>query len=214
MDGGNNIKRRRTVNKKEVILGITKPAVRRLLRRAGVKRISTLIYDEVRNKTKSFLENVVRDAVTYTEHARRKTITVEDVLHSLKRRSMTLYSGFSEPTRFGPSKRKRNPKSEKKTDGGQKSEKREKKKLSLEEPLFLRFQNPLTKETKKGKKIEIHVKPRMKTTTMLTEMIKFFGYKNRQEEKGAAAYVVERVLPYIKTNRPKLYKTIDKDLVA
>merc|ERR1711974_31214 len=54
------------------IQGITKPAIRRLARRGGVKRISGLIYDEVRTVLKTFLENVVRDAVTYTEHARLK----------------------------------------------------------------------------------------------------------------------------------------------
>ena len=59
---------------KDVILGITKPAIRRLARRGGVKRISNLIYDETRTVLKAFLENVVRDAVTYTEHARRKTV--------------------------------------------------------------------------------------------------------------------------------------------
>ena len=54
------------------IQGITKPAIRRLARRGGVKKISGLIYEETRGVLKVFLENVIRDAVTYTEHARRK----------------------------------------------------------------------------------------------------------------------------------------------
>ena len=78
---------------KEVILGITKPAIRRLARRGGVKRISASIYEETRNTLKSFLENVVRDAVTYTEHARRKTVTAMDVVYALKRQGRSLY-GF------------------------------------------------------------------------------------------------------------------------
>ena len=78
---------------KEVILGITKPAIRRLARRGGVKRISALIYDETRNVLRTFLENVVRDAVTYTEHARRKTVTAMDVVYALKRQGRSLY-GF------------------------------------------------------------------------------------------------------------------------
>lgn len=78
---------------KDVILGITKPAIRRLARRGGVKRISALIYDESRNVLRSFLENVVRDAVTYTEHARRKTVTAMDVVYALKRSGRSLY-GF------------------------------------------------------------------------------------------------------------------------
>ncbi|XXG41960.1 hypothetical protein AAC387_Pa01g2321 [Persea americana] len=39
-----------------------KPAIRRLARRGGVKRISGLIYEETRGVLKIFLENVIRDA--------------------------------------------------------------------------------------------------------------------------------------------------------
>jgi len=78
---------------KENILGITKPAIRRLARRGGVKRISSLIYEETRNVLKQFLEGVVKDAVTYTEHAKRKTVTALDVVYALKRQGKTLY-GF------------------------------------------------------------------------------------------------------------------------
>merc|ERR1711933_41527 len=62
------------------IQGITKPAIRRLARRGGVKRISGLIYEEVRHVLKTFLEDVIKDSVTYTEHSRRKTVTAQDVI--------------------------------------------------------------------------------------------------------------------------------------
>merc|ERR1711953_1346422 len=75
------------------IQGITKPAIRRLARRGGVKRISGLIYDETRGVLKLFLESVIRDSVTYTEHAKRKTVTSLDVIYALKRQGRTLY-GF------------------------------------------------------------------------------------------------------------------------
>uniref|UniRef100_A0A8C0Y1M6 Histone H4 n=1 Tax=Cyprinus carpio carpio TaxID=630221 RepID=A0A8C0Y1M6_CYPCA len=39
------------------------------------------------------LDNVIRDAVTYTEHAKRKTVTAMDVVYALKRQGRTLY-GF------------------------------------------------------------------------------------------------------------------------
>ena len=80
-------------NQREVILGITKPAIRRLARRGGVKRISALIYDETRQTLKKFLEYLIRDTVTYTEHARRKTVTAMDVVYALKRQGKSLY-GF------------------------------------------------------------------------------------------------------------------------
>ncbi|CAJ0639837.1 5275_t:CDS:2 [Entrophospora sp. SA101] len=53
---------------KENIQGITKPAIRRLTRRGGVRRISELVYEETRS-----------DTVTYTEYARCKTVTSLDV---------------------------------------------------------------------------------------------------------------------------------------
>ena len=89
---GGHAKRHRKVLR-DNIQGMTKPAIRRLARRGGVKRISGLIYEEIRSVLKVFLENVVRDAVTYTEHARRKTVTAMDVVHALKRQGRTLY-GF------------------------------------------------------------------------------------------------------------------------
>ncbi|XP_032871077.1 histone H4-like [Amblyraja radiata] len=58
-----------------------------------LKRISGLIYEETRGVLKVFLENVIRDAVTYTEHAKRKTVTAMDVVYALKRQGRTLY-GF------------------------------------------------------------------------------------------------------------------------
>ncbi|KAG2084965.1 histone-fold-containing protein [Suillus cothurnatus] len=77
------------------IQGITKPVCysSSLPRRGGVKRISGLIYEETRGVLKIFLENVIRDSVTYTEHAKRKTVTALDVVYALKRSGRTLY-GF------------------------------------------------------------------------------------------------------------------------
>jgi hypothetical protein len=54
---------------------------------------SPVIYEETRGVLKTFLEGVIRDAVTYTEHAKRKTVTSLDVVYALKRQGRTLY-GF------------------------------------------------------------------------------------------------------------------------
>merc|ERR1712060_387744 len=75
------------------IQGITKPAIRRLARRGGGKRIRGLIYEETRGVLKTFLENTLRDSITYTEHARRKTVTALDIVYALKRQGRTIY-GF------------------------------------------------------------------------------------------------------------------------
>ena len=78
---------------RDAIQGVTKGAIRRLARKGGVKRISSALYEEMRGVTKVFMENILRDAVTYTEHARRKTVTALDVVYALKRNGSTLY-GF------------------------------------------------------------------------------------------------------------------------
>jgi histone H4 len=109
--GKGGAKRHRKVLR-DNIQGITKPAIRRLARRGGVKRISGLIYEETRGVLKVFLENVIRDSVTYTEHARRKTVTAMDVVYALKRQGKTLYGRLplcgapqtrSRPLRYCPS---------------------------------------------------------------------------------------------------------------
>ncbi|XP_076035700.1 histone H4-like [Oratosquilla oratoria] len=75
------------------IQGFTKPATRHLARRGRVKLISELIYEETSGVLKVFHENVIRDAVAYMEHAKRKTVTAMDVIYILKRQGRTLY-GF------------------------------------------------------------------------------------------------------------------------
>ena len=55
--------------------------------------LPSVIYEETRGVLKTFLEGVIRDAVTYTEHAKRKTVTSLDVVYALKRQGRTLY-GF------------------------------------------------------------------------------------------------------------------------
>ena len=90
--GKGGAKRHRKITRDNVS-GITKPAIRRLARRGGVKRISGLIYEEARKVLKGFLEGTVKDAVTYTEHSRRKTVTALDVVYALKRQGKTIY-GF------------------------------------------------------------------------------------------------------------------------
>ena len=89
-----HMKRHRNTQLKDTktqIQGVTKPAIRRLCRRGGVKRINGLVYNQVRTVTKNFLERVLKDAVMYTEHAKRKTVSTPDVIYALKRQAINLY---------------------------------------------------------------------------------------------------------------------------
>jgi len=58
-----------------------------------VKRVCRLVNEEARLALKVFLEHVLKDAVSYMENARRKTVIPMDIVYALKRRAISLY-GF------------------------------------------------------------------------------------------------------------------------
>ena len=82
--GGSGRKRHRKVLR-DNIQGDTKGAIQRLAQVAGVKRISGLVYEEIRGVFKVYLENVLQNAILYTEHSRRRTVSVGDVEAALNR---------------------------------------------------------------------------------------------------------------------------------
>jgi histone H4 len=112
--GKEGAKRHRQVTK-DNIKGVTKPAIRRLARRAGVKRISGSVYDEIRKDHKDrgplqhFLRTIVQDAVTLTQHTRANTVSTNAVIRSLRRNKKPIvgYGGDSPPATPGRRKRKR-----------------------------------------------------------------------------------------------------------
>ncbi|KAM3505788.1 hypothetical protein MY11210_007827 [Beauveria gryllotalpidicola] len=78
---------------KDAILGITRPAIRRLARRGGVKRMSCTIYDETRKVIRDHLTQILKNCCIYVDYRNAKTVTVQDVLYSLRSMGKTLY-GF------------------------------------------------------------------------------------------------------------------------
>ncbi|KAG8422575.1 hypothetical protein J3459_010249 [Metarhizium acridum] len=78
---------------RDTINGITKPAIRRLARRGGVKRISADIYDECRKALRLKLEQILRICAVYVEHRNAKTVTVDDVIFALRQIGRPIY-GF------------------------------------------------------------------------------------------------------------------------
>jgi len=103
---GKGAKRHRNFKDLQPENGITKPAIRRLCRRGGIKRIGGHMYQETRAILKAWLENVLRDSLTYCTHARRKTLTATDVVYALKRQGQTLY-GFDPGAAKGWDKKKK-----------------------------------------------------------------------------------------------------------
>jgi histone H4 len=68
-------------------------SIRRLARRGGVKRIAAPVYGEVRDVLRRFVDGVVRDATAFTEHGKRRTVSVQDIVAALRKRGRAIY-GF------------------------------------------------------------------------------------------------------------------------
>ena len=86
---------KRTFKNQKVTVGnsFSKASLRRLARQGGVKRISTGAIPELRTMIVKFMETVIRDALTFAEYAKRKTIMVMDIIFALKRHGKPMY-GF------------------------------------------------------------------------------------------------------------------------
>ncbi|KAH8678761.1 histone-fold-containing protein [Tricladium varicosporioides] len=93
---GKTFKRHRKLLR-DNIQGITKGDIRRMARRGGVKRISSTIYEEARGAIKAYLERVLHDCVAVLEYSSRKTVTVTDVIFTLRRQGRPIY-GFDKDT--------------------------------------------------------------------------------------------------------------------
>ena len=96
--GKGTLIRRRKVLKK-VIYVISKATFLRMARRGGVKRFSGNIYQESRGVLKVFVEEIVKDVITFCEYKRRKTVTPVDVIFALKQHGRAVY-GFTRPFKF------------------------------------------------------------------------------------------------------------------
>ena len=77
---------------KDNINGVTNPAIRRLCRRGGIKRISNTVYPETRNILSAWLDELLRVTCEYTRHAKRKTVSTMDVIHALGRKGVKFYA--------------------------------------------------------------------------------------------------------------------------
>ncbi|PFH55652.1 hypothetical protein XA68_17894 [Ophiocordyceps unilateralis] len=111
--GGKTIlssKRHRKISR-DSIQGITRPDIRRLARRGGVKRISANIYPEVRDALKCHLKAILQGCVAYVEYRNAKTITTLDVIRSLARLGRPIY-GFDPDTYDGRKKAQNNSQSD------------------------------------------------------------------------------------------------------
>lgn len=80
---------------KNPIDDITENAMERLLRRAGVKRISTSTYPELRRVMEKKVREIVATVITYTEYDRRRTVMESDIQAAAEQLGTTLAVGLN-----------------------------------------------------------------------------------------------------------------------
>lgn len=83
----------RKMYRENIHSALTENSIKRLGRRGGVKRMKASVFPVVKVAMWEFLHKIIAEAVTFTEHSRRKTVTAMDVTYALKRNGRTIY-GF------------------------------------------------------------------------------------------------------------------------
>lgn len=74
-------KKAKKVSKQRGVLeGITKPAIKRLERRAAIRRASAEVAPEIRKYVDETLNNIIQDGLEYTKLGGRKTLAAKDIL--------------------------------------------------------------------------------------------------------------------------------------
>lgn len=81
------------------IQGLTKPAFMRLLKRAGVKRVSGLVPEELRAISKVFLDRLIQNVMVFTKHVGRKTVKESDLYAALALEHQSLLAGINKTVR-------------------------------------------------------------------------------------------------------------------
>lgn len=94
--GGKGLGQARNLRHRKIIRDnikdtLSKPAIRRLARRGGVKRIKGTVYESTRGKFSDFLKDNLATTIEVTKHAKRKTVSVNDALYGLKFNNIKLY---------------------------------------------------------------------------------------------------------------------------
>lgn len=69
------------------IYGISRNQMRRIgLKTGNIGSMGSLSFEEIRIKLRKFLDSTLRDAITHTEHSRRRTVSEDDIRFALERR--------------------------------------------------------------------------------------------------------------------------------
>lgn len=72
---------------------LRRPVIRRIARRAEVKRIADSAFKQCPRLMENYLKSVLKDAILYSTSRNKKTVSFNDMIHALKKRGTVVYSG-------------------------------------------------------------------------------------------------------------------------
>lgn len=93
------VRHRKTCSRSPLESGVGKQSIRRLARRGGVKRMSGLVYDVMRQTANDYLESVVARSLLYLEArvgSNGGVLTAMDVIYALKSTHAGITSFYSD----------------------------------------------------------------------------------------------------------------------
>lgn len=74
------------------IANVSKDSIKRLARKAGIKYLSNLIYDEVRGVIVVWLEQIISKAIIYAQYRNKVTVSLDDVLEATRFLGWKIYT--------------------------------------------------------------------------------------------------------------------------
>lgn len=90
----------------DAIQGITKPALKRIMHKAGVLYASGLMYEELRGVLKVRMEKLIRNAIYLADHEERKTVKVIDVIQAAEYLGLNILGVSKIKRKKGPRRKK------------------------------------------------------------------------------------------------------------
>lgn len=80
--------------------GLTKPALKRLARRSGAKRVNGMVYDELRTITENYMEKILHDVAVLLEYSGHTTAAPKHLYTAMKLRGVHIAAGLNSSGRL------------------------------------------------------------------------------------------------------------------
>lgn len=84
---------KRVANSSIKFAGIRRGSLKKIARRSGVKRMSSLAFNVAMEQARAFTDEVLTNAMLFADNRRQITVRASDIVYALRRMNRSLY-GF------------------------------------------------------------------------------------------------------------------------